>query len=415
MFVNLTFHLKTQRIYHVKFRPLIITLLGLISLYSMPHAWAQAQTAAPHASPQAVTPAAPTVVTPTPQPVAPTGQPATSVPLPRPTAPSNQMPPPPPPPPVVTAPIDYNSPGAIGVLPAKIDVSGIAAVVNGQPITNQMLVTRFLAAGAPTFLDDLINEQLIRQQAKKEGITVTPDELNERILEAKKILLPQYSGQSWAQFLIQQGRSEAYIKDLLYDGLLAQKLVARSLPAPNLTGKVHLYHILKLTVAVSGGPTPLPDAVAFKQISDIRALIVSGKVTFQQEARAESQDSAASSGGDLGWLDKTASLDPSFSKAAFALNEGEISQPVRSQYGWHLIFAAKFGAHANAADIAAYKDSKAVQDQARSQIQKYLKSLRSSSKVVDYALQLPPTPKPVNPFAHPVVKVVPKTAAKKKP
>jgi peptidyl-prolyl cis-trans isomerase SurA len=57
---------------------------------------------------------------------------------------------------------------------------------------------------------------------------------------------------------------------------------------------------------------------------------------FPDLAKKYSEDPSASIGGDLGFFEK-GFLDPAFEKAAFALNVGEISSPVRSSYGFHLI------------------------------------------------------------------------------
>jgi parvulin-like peptidyl-prolyl isomerase len=362
----------------------------------------------------------------TPAPAA-TAPAAAQAPAPTPPGAPRQIPSMPPPPPGATGypfgagsqpppAIDLNSPGIEAVLPSEIDVSGVAASVNGKPLSYQALVTKFLAAGAPQFLDEMINEQLIRQEAKMEGVNVTTAEVNAKLLDAKKFLLPQYPGQSWAQFLALQGRSESYIRDNIYDGLLAVKLVEKTMPAPTLVGKVHLYHILKLTTAVQGTPNPATDEVAHQEISDIRALIESGKATFQDEAKKESQDSTASKGGDLGWIGKDASLDPAFAAAAFALKPGEISQPVKSRYGWHLIYEANDGAHATPAEVATYvAEQRASEDtRARAQLQSYLQNLRKSAKIVNYVL---PTPKPTGfsvprpakrTFKSPIVKTAPK-------
>ncbi len=57
---------------------------------------------------------------------------------------------------------------------------------------------------------------------------------------------------------------------------------------------------------------------------------------FAQIARINSEDASASHGGDLGWLSPGDTV-PDFEKAMDALKPGQISEPVRSPFGWHLI------------------------------------------------------------------------------
>ncbi len=57
---------------------------------------------------------------------------------------------------------------------------------------------------------------------------------------------------------------------------------------------------------------------------------------FAELARLYSQDGSAAKGGDLGWLYPSDTV-PEFEKAMDALKIGEISEPVRSPFGWHLI------------------------------------------------------------------------------
>src|SRR5690606_10409502 len=57
---------------------------------------------------------------------------------------------------------------------------------------------------------------------------------------------------------------------------------------------------------------------------------------FEDLARRYSNDSTAPQGGDLGWLSPGTTVPP-FEQAMDALAEGEISQPVQSPFGWHLI------------------------------------------------------------------------------
>jgi peptidyl-prolyl cis-trans isomerase C len=57
---------------------------------------------------------------------------------------------------------------------------------------------------------------------------------------------------------------------------------------------------------------------------------------FAELAKKESKDPGASDGGDLGFFTKE-QMVPEFSAAAFALEPGKISDPVKTQFGWHVI------------------------------------------------------------------------------
>jgi peptidyl-prolyl cis-trans isomerase SurA len=60
------------------------------------------------------------------------------------------------------------------------------------------------------------------------------------------------------------------------------------------------------------------------------------KADFAELARVHSEDASASSGGDLGWLSPGDTV-PEFERGMDALKPGEISEPVRSPFGWHLV------------------------------------------------------------------------------
>ena len=70
---------------------------------------------------------------------------------------------------------------------------------------------------------------------------------------------------------------------------------------------------------------------------DIREKIIQAKKSFSDLAKEYSNDpSATENGGNLGFFDKNQMVSE-FSDAAFSLKVGEISQPVKSQFGWHII------------------------------------------------------------------------------
>jgi len=76
---------------------------------------------------------------------------------------------------------------------------------------------------------------------------------------------------------------------------------------------------------------------ALQEVNRLRERIISGDTSFEDIARANSQDPlSAAEDGALGWVG-LGQLAPEFEKAMVRLPKGELSQPVRTAYGYHLI------------------------------------------------------------------------------
>ena len=69
---------------------------------------------------------------------------------------------------------------------------------------------------------------------------------------------------------------------------------------------------------------------------DIYNKLVSGEADFAEVAQEQSLCPSGQAGGDLGYFGK-GMMVKEFEDAAFSLPIGEISQPVQTQFGWHLI------------------------------------------------------------------------------
>lgn len=94
--------------------------------------------------------------------------------------------------------------------------------------------------------------------------------------------------------------------------------------------QVHLRHILLTTNEVQD------DATVKQKLGEMRAQILGG-ADFAVLAKASSTDSgSAVEGGDLGWS-TLETFVPEFAKTAAALKENEISEPIRTQFGWHIV------------------------------------------------------------------------------
>jgi foldase protein PrsA len=275
-------------------------------------------------------------------------------------------------------------------MPAVITVSGVAAVVNGQQITNQELVTNVLRNGGEPTLQSLILQTEVEQAAAKAHVSVTPAEIDERLHQTKEDFLMRSPGQTWANILATRGLSEAYARDQTRLELLVEKLAVGDQPPFTLNGKIHVYHILIATVQLPGGQGNHPDAQARQMIAQIQTQIQNHKLTFQQAAQKYSEDSSnAPAGGDLGWIGPNDPLDPAFKQAAFALKVGEISAPVRSQFGYHLIYLAQLGSQATPAQLKAASDA-TLQDRTRQLVPQYIQKLQGSAKVENLLIPTPP-------------------------
>jgi peptidyl-prolyl cis-trans isomerase SurA len=103
----------------------------------------------------------------------------------------------------------------------------------------------------------------------------------------------------------------------------------RGLDATLSVTQTHARHILIKTNELTS------EADARNRLLQLKERIDNG-VKFDELARLHSEDGSASKGGDLGWINPGDTV-PDFEKAMNALQPGEVSAPIQSPFGWHLI------------------------------------------------------------------------------
>ena len=189
----------------------------------------------------------------------------------------------------------------------------------------------------------------------------TTEQAAQRMLQAQKVLDRLRSGEDFAALV-----SELSAGDRANGGQLGLRRADRYPPAfvaatQNLTaGQVSEivrsgagFHILKVIekkapsqvrtavqtharhILLRPGPQ-LTQTAAVAQAADFKKRIDSGTATFQALAREHSQDGSAPQGGDLGWAGQGAFV-PEFEEPMNRLADGQLSGPVVSRFGVHLI------------------------------------------------------------------------------
>jgi peptidyl-prolyl cis-trans isomerase SurA len=125
-----------------------------------------------------------------------------------------------------------------------------------------------------------------------------------------------------------------------------------------------------------------------QRIDQIKERLDRGE-SFEETAKLYSEDASASSGGDLGWLSPGDTV-PDFERAMNALLPGQISDPVRTQFGWHLIQVLE----RRSQDISLDRRRQAARQAIRTRksdvvIQEWLRELRDQA-YVEYRLDEEP-------------------------
>jgi len=153
-------------------------------------------------------------------------------------------------------------------------------------------------------LDYLIDMKLVAKAAEKEKFGVTPDFARREAYYHDKLLMEAELGDVASKAATDEAEHKAY-----------DEAAKAQPPEP----EIHARHILV--------PTEEEAKAALARVK-------AGE-DFAKVATELSKD-PASEGGDLGWFthDK---MVPEFADAAFKLKPGEVSEPVKSQFGWHII------------------------------------------------------------------------------
>lgn len=201
-------------------------------------------------------------------------------------------------------------------------------------------------------IQSLIEQKLMLTQAEKDTVTIDPEVLDQRVDERIKYLVGRVGSEDALEkaFRSNMKKIKKDTRQIMQEQLLVEKVrqlhfkdvkLSRrevedfyktykdSLPTQN--ESVTISHILKNVRASDAAYKK-----AYEKISAIKEKLESGE-SFEELAKKYSQDPAsAKQGGDLGFTSR-GDFVPEYEEAAFALKEGEVSDIVQTQFGYHLI------------------------------------------------------------------------------
>src|SRR5450759_818976 len=202
----------------------------------------------------------------------------------------------------------------------KLTAAQVDRILQAYPENQRVFVN---GPGRNQFIDQVVRVLLLSEEGKRRKLTETEAYKNQLMYSAAGILATHTD-----EDIKRKIRGDEAALRAFYEAHKSEY------------EQIHVRHILirmqGSLVNLAAGQKDLTDAEALAKALEIRQKILQG-ADFADLARAESNDLGSSSkGGDLGFL-KRGQTVPSFEDAAFALPTGELSQPVKTPYGYHLI------------------------------------------------------------------------------
>jgi parvulin-like peptidyl-prolyl isomerase len=230
----------------------------------------------------------------------------------------------------------------------------VAATVNGEPIyvsqVDALITTlqrqkkidpQYMNRARAEALRQLVERRLMALGLMRDGAYVTNAEIEKELEKFQS--QAKSRGMSLERFL---NRGQLTLNALRYD--VAWKLGSQKFIEQNLAEALEGYfkqhqrefdgtqlrasHILLRPISFNEPPNALMERAAA-----LRADIEAGKISFDDAAQKYSAGPSRLEKGDLGYFPRLGVMQEEFARAAFALKPGEISQPVTTPFGVHLI------------------------------------------------------------------------------
>ncbi|MDF2661190.1 MAG: peptidyl-prolyl cis-trans isomerase, partial [Paenibacillus sp.] len=211
----------------------------------------------------------------------------------------------------------------------------VVATVNGVEIGKQQLFDELIRNGGAQVLNNLINEELVKQEADKAGVQVTDDDLNKELDSFKKSLSLS-SDEEFDMMLMQYGMTKDELKKQMPMQVRLRKLLEPKTDVTEEEMKKY-YDENKEMLATPEQVKASHILVSTKEESEAILAQLNTGADFAQLAKEKSIDPGSKdNGGDLSYFAK-GKMVKEFEDAAFTLPVGQISNVVQTEHGFHII------------------------------------------------------------------------------
>lgn len=238
------------------------------------------------------------------------------------------------------------------------DSSKVLATVNGEDISQQdvdHILSRFgnqisedqIPAVAKQILDGLITQKLILQFIRDNKIEPSQTDIEAEVNKVREDIKanPSLANQTLEQVLESHGSNIEDLKKDITISLSLEKYLGKDLDDQKIKAyfeqnksaydetEVKASHILVDTRQMK---TEAELAQAKEKINKVKAEVDAGK-DFAEAAKQYSDCPSKEKGGDLGFFKRKGQMVEPFAAAAFELKVGQVSNPVQTQFGYHII------------------------------------------------------------------------------
>jgi peptidyl-prolyl cis-trans isomerase C len=254
-------------------------------------------------------------------------------------------------------------------------------------------------------LENLISTELLYQAAQKQGVEVTPAEVDEKFGSLKQRFPKE---EEFAKVLAKMNITESDLKAQLGRGMVIEEFVDQQViqkisvsdeevkayyeKNPALFTQPEQVRASHILIKVDKSADETQKAMARKKIEEIEQKLKEGG-DFAALAKEFSQCPSSQNGGDLGFF-RRGQMVKSFEDTAFSLNPGQVSPVVETQFGYHIIKVAEKKAQ-TILPLDEMKDRLTKylkQEQAQKKVAEYIEGLKTNAKIEKYLEAAPATP-----------------------